>query len=96
MSNPRPRRDLILLRRLECPLLALPGGSLQSSVSSVIESAADKKCSHRVRPSMTQKRKRIQQLLAEDWQKRNKDKASHLIEHRDPIALISSPDESSF
>jgi hypothetical protein len=45
---------------------------------------------------MTKKRKRIQRLAAEDWQKRNKDKASHLIEHRDHIALISSPDESFF
>jgi hypothetical protein len=72
------------------------GGSLQSSVSSVMESAADKKCSHRVRLSITQKRKQIQQSLAEDYQKRTKNKASHLIEHRDHIALISSPDESFF
>jgi hypothetical protein len=76
--------------------LALPGGSLQSSVSSLLKVLRTRNFSHRVRLSMTQKRKRIQQLLAEDWQKRNKDKASHLIEHRDHIALISSPDESFF
>jgi hypothetical protein len=48
---------------------------------------------------MTQKRKQIQQLLAEDRQKqkgdRGMEKALHLIE-RDHIARISSPDESFF